>query len=188
MRGAEAKLEPRSAATHDRNFMLSLFTSGDVFFLTFRGNSPKKNTISYISDRVRKISNTFFLVKEVGKLGDHFHGLLKLSSLPKKSWYVKGCHTHLRKLGKFDDSTTYPTPKLPLVGPDEAIEKFGHKMTDTELQMYLIETLNIKNQKLNKRCKYIHGCLNYMFKQMVVPIQYHNYILIVRKKSTVLPN
>ncbi len=58
--------------------------------------------ISYWSDRLRKISKSFYIVREKNKLnnGYHFHAIVSLNEPDiSKGWFKKGIHIHVKTIG-----------------------------------------------------------------------------------------
>ena len=179
------------------------FENGKSIFLTYKGTGvhQKMDTVVKLC---KKISSTFFLVKEENKIasGFHYHVLIKLkgTKLPPRNWYKKGVHMHILEI----------CPPLFSGGPPPLYtsEKDFEDMRDqikieskTELEKLLclqklenkIQTLKLKNQnyKLSKKHKKLVACLKvliYMSKECSeFPIQYTDYYLQIRNKSIRLP-
>lgn len=165
--------------------------STDYRFLTFRGPDAKHQKIGFVSDLCKKISKTYLIVRERNKRveGCHFHALIRVDSEPNKSWFKKGCHMHLQKIGKPQNKEGMKMP-TPWPSGQEIWEMYGqlpleeaqaeHLKVIVEKQMYI-------ESKQTKCDKNITNVLKYMSKELEMPCQYTDYIYVVSGKNQTIP-
>jgi len=160
------------------------YLSGDVRFFTFKGTEKKHQRIGFVNDKCRKISNTYVIVREANKKteGCHFHALLKVHTPPKQSWFIKGVHMNLKKVGY---SLTQRTNGLNL---KEVLEYSGHcpELAKTLMDDLVLEKVDHQIEKCMKRDDHVENCLLYISKDMEFPAQYTDYIISNRGKMATL--
>jgi len=158
---------------------------GDVRFLTFKGTAKKHQSIGFINDKCRKISSTYSIVREANKAtpGYHFHAILKCNTAPKKSWFIKGVHMNLQRVGKPLTAVSYPlnlkeVSQCLYFFPETAATLYAEQL-DYKLDQ-VMEKFTQKSEDLDK-------ILTYMSKELEHPIQFTDYIISRKGKQTVLP-
>lgn len=171
-------------------------------FLTIK--SPKKNhqSISWCSDRLRKISDNFFVTREQNKLDTnyHFHALVSVRDEIKKGWYLKGVHVHSSSLSaeqKFD----LPPLTAQERGLSDALDletlKIAHpddwEELDIERQLLaLLDAIPAKLKLVKTKCRKTKRCLSvltYIRKDLCKqPVQHHDYVFIKDKRSCPIIN
>lgn len=158
-----------------------LFSSPNVHFLTLKtlkGPKDRFQSISKVSDHLRKVSKTFFLVREKNKKdeGFHFHALLLLPKKPSKGWYRKGVYTHLQKVGRRarcpsglsvgpPDDMGWDLPEVQEILSEEALDR-------------VIQTAVVRSSVE----KSVGRLFSYMMKEFH-PERYVGYVLVCRGKS-----
>lgn len=170
--------------------MYSVFKkSHDLRFLTFKSLTEDKfQKISKLSDRLRLVSDSYYIVREANKItpGYHFHALVVLKKEPPKSWYRKGVHIHLQKVGKPPEDGKQRKPeKLSM----ETTEKQLYDMECHEPEKARVIRDNLIFDRLvdsaRKIIKYkdnVRTIIRYMEKEQKEYVQYENYVLCVHKK------
>lgn len=156
-----------------------IFDTNTAYFLTFKGNPDKKvqQKLDFVSKLCKKITNTYIIVRERNKKteGYHFHALLKLTSRPKDTWFIKGTHMNLQKVGRTTRNPKPFTAKDFHEFPKEAVPVMSQ--TNEESIVYRLQNISIR------RDPHIERVLNYMQKEFELPIQYVDYVIIVASKS-----
>ncbi len=177
----------------------SKFVSKPVcYFFTIRGVKPREQKLSYWSDRLRKISQTFLIVCEndsKGK-GKHFHALASLKELsPPKAWFKKGVYINAKRIGniglpKYDCFESLD--ELHHVR-DQAIAEHAPKTVEETVIAGLIVDHEAKTdikQKVsfrkNRYGVHIDRVLNYMFKGQGDWRLYQDYSFVLSGKATLL--
>lgn len=165
-------------------------------FITIKhmANDPKKMKISYWSDRLRKISSNFYIIAEENKVskGEHYHALVSVDVGIPKSWFHKGTHFLDKPVG--NKNKTEGLPNYEMIGSNEEYEQVVHggeiplDMTEQELDvMFYKLKLRQRQKKSNDRKEWhIGSVLTYLNKELEIPRQYVNYMLIKNKKNHVL--
>jgi len=99
-------------------FVKTLNPKEEFYFLTIKGQPGSHagfQRVGYIGDQLRKISDTYFAVREENHAQDgwHYHCLLSLRKEIPKGWYKKHTHYNLQKIGAPDptDSDEYDEGK-----------------------------------------------------------------------------
>lgn len=172
------------------DYLTGLFhAKKDLRFLTLKGEKFQK--IGKVSDLVRKVSDTYYIVREANKksAGFHFHALLSLTKKPSKSWFKKGVHMNLLKVGKPQDNTgmTIPPPPMTASMMSEWVH-FEQKIASVHIEQVLIENQLTALQKRNRIDTHIRRILAYMAKEQEFPAQYTDYILVKGSNHQALPD
>lgn len=164
--------------------IIDLFaTSSDIRLLTLK--SPDYTRIGQVSDHIRKVSSTYFVVEEPNRAnsGVHYHAILKLKHEPPKRWFKKGIHINLLKVGR-SNAVVKPLPPL---FPDSKKEILRDKnegvLTETEELTRHIALLADKSRRTLKIYQNVKRVVTYLLKELTVPLGYANYILKIRDKG-----
>lgn len=160
---------------------LNYKSQDDIRFLTVKSNEIKK--IGKVSDMCRKVSDTFFIVRELNKAtpGFHYHVIMKMNKEPHKGWYKKGWHIHLLKVGKPQTMVTMQPPS-PGFSKKELYEIGQHDKTNARV----IEMKQIESRLIDTvlKTKYydtsVERVIRYMYKEFISPQRYINYILCIK--------
>lgn len=154
--------------------------------MTFKSPKPKHQKIDFVRKLLYKVSKTFLIVREKNKMveGYHYHAIFKKIKVPPKSWYIKGVHMNLRKIGtSLTMQSNYLTKKdLQDVPAPPQITK--ENLIDISLKQ--VRSVVIKNHMKTQNDLDIMRVLNYLSKEIDDPIQYEDYVLICRGKSRLL--
>lgn len=167
----------------DFTYLDDHFLNGDIRFLTLKGPPDKKKyqSINTVDKLCRKVAKTFIIVREANKKtsGYHFHAILKLRTIPKKNWFIKGVHMNLQRVGTYCSNYSYALNQL---------ESLEHLYLVPEDRPVAMETKN--SNLLNKRSdtsyrlhEHVSRVLNYMSKDLELPIQYTDYIISLRGRN-----
>lgn len=173
--------------------MEGIFNVAHSFFLTFKGKDKKHQSINYMDKMMREVSNNYYIVRERNKKteGYHFHAIFIMVKKPKKSWFKKGCHTHLQEVGygrkvHVGILPEYPAPAdkgsnaefIQFYASPEEINTHNEEIMDNQINKL------IKNTKSDIiRLAHVKRTLTYMRKEQEFPIQYHDYIYVLHGKS-----
>jgi len=161
----------------------------DYRFLTYRhqANPP----IGRVSDRCRKVSSTFLVIRENDKtMGHyHYHAIMLMDKEPPKSWYTKGVHINLQKIGRRNNPVGMV---LPLPGPtaQEDAELLAHEPERRpEIELRNLDIAMERHAKKAKRQLNVDKVLAYMTKEYTdrAPVRYVDYVYLHKGVSTVLP-
>lgn len=158
----------------------------NTYFLTVKGPDAKHNKIGYVNDLCRKISKTYIIVRETNKTtpGNHFHALLRLDKPPPKSWFKKGVHMNLQKVGGVPQGVTYQTP-MPGLTQNEI--SLMYHLDDADVAIAYVEDMIFeKLKKKMKKATHIEKVLKYCSKDLNMPMQYTDYIYVVKSKQVKL--
>lgn len=152
------------------------FNTGDVRLLTLRGIKPSQQKLNFVSKLVSKIANTYVIVRERNKKteGYHFHALLKVSTPPKPSWFKKGVHMHIARIGHCPLRVDFPT--------NQEFHDFKELAPDASAAMEEKQVSNLI-YKAQSRNTDVLKVLKYISKELEMPIQYHDYQIVVSKKN-----
>ena len=165
----------------------SEFDNGKIYLLTFKSKTTKlrHQQIGFLSDRLKKISKTYLVVRETNKQDDkyHFHAVYKSTKHPPKSWFIKGVHMDVRKVGEYEhkafpieDFTAWSFNKQ----EHEDMIHYG-EMTSKDLnKLKLQRRLNQVITRHLARKDHIDRVYAYITKELEKPKQYTNYILSIR--------
>lgn len=171
--------------------LLDVFiTKKDLRFLTVKGG--KFQTVQTVARLVKKISDTYLIVRERNKKseGYHFHALLDCKVEPRKSWFKKGVHMNLQKVGDkgIIKSHLYAMPLPPLNSKD--IDGMAQE-DPVGAAKYVVDTaINnglVKLKKRKKKNAHLGRVLQYMKKEQELPIQYIDYMYVVSRKNREFP-
>lgn len=165
------------------------------YFITIKppmGAPDKYQKVNFWSDRLRKLSSTYFIVREKNKAFDgyHFHALAVLATLPPKTWYKKGYHYCVRKTGKSETFGTYLYQNENHLSITDVQEIMARQLDnsphpDAELSDQILTGINLVEQDLEKQHKnvYLMGkIIDYCCKEGPL-IQYYDYCLVSRGKQ-----
>lgn len=172
------------------------FTTGKAVFLTVRDPKGKRyQSVSQMSDHVKKVANTYIIVMEKNKKieGHHMHVLLKEVKPPAHGFFTKGCHVNYRYVGS-REACGLP----PYEGPRPDPVVFTRRDYADAAAVGDVETMEVIEQqnedkvitRLTKKTTHRHHIervLNYMSKDLYLPAQYHDYIYVKAKKNHKLP-
>ncbi len=168
-----------------------LFVKKTVRFLTLKGIKDSYQDMDKVCKHVKKISNTFLIVRERNKRteGFHFHAILLLAKEPHKGWYKKGLHLNLQKLSTAvakQRGNVGMCMQPPLVGGrdiKDATDLKELKEIQGVVEDQVIDDV-IKRSVAGRRLKeHIVRCLRYMSKELEFPIQYYDYQYMIKNKN-----
>lgn len=152
--------------------------------------------IGFVADKCRKVSKTYFIVKEKNKdqPGYHFHALLKLDKKPSRGWYKKNVHMYMKQLGtctcicdgeSVGEGIVNPAPSLTSITQNDVYEADGK--LDEEYSMQQLDRMLATADKQVRHKKDLDRVVNYMFKEyQSTHTQYRDYVLVVGGKSQTL--
>lgn len=162
----------------------------DLRFLTLKGDKYQK--IGKVSDLIRKISKTYYVVREANKksTGYHFHALIAVDKEPRKAWYKKGVHMHLAKVGKVEHKVVTGVPSQVRLSAPEMTQKeykewSAHEPENSEKHQIdrLINKQVVTVKKLLNLSQHLQRVIQYMEKEQEFPAQYADYMLCVGSKQ-----
>jgi len=168
-----------------------LFECPPVFFLTFKSEKTKHQSINFIDKLCKKISSTYLIVREKNKVteGYHFHALFKSVKPPSKRWFIKGVHMHLRQVGRSATKSKI-VPAIPSSITKRDIEEAYHtgQITVEERNDQIMNRHIFPSQmKKLKLREHVDRILLYVSKEAELPAQYQDYILCVGGKQRAIP-
>lgn len=158
------------------------FFTGDIRFLTFKGVKPKEQKIGFVNDKCRAISSTYVIVRELNKKteGFHFHALLKVSKPPKDSWFIKGTHMNLQKVGKRLTVNTRALNLKEVLEYSDLCPEMKQTLMAEQMEEPRITKLIDESVRLHQ---HVDRALRYMSKELpTLPVQYNDYIICLRGK------
>lgn len=168
-----------------KNGLVEFFSKRECWFLTLRGG--KFNSIGKVSDHLRKISKNYFVIKELdaNKASNHFHAIFEHKGPVRKSWFRKGVHMNVFKVGKPDlgvGKVIPPNYKFNELEISEIANKVSYELAES-----IVIDQGISNYlPLAKRSAYAKRktgyVINYMFKSIEL-IRYNTYIFCKHGKS-----
>jgi len=167
-----------------------LFETSPVFFLTFKSEKTKHQSINFIDKLCKKLSSTYLIIREKNKVneGYHFHALFKSVKTPPKRWFIKGVHMHLRQVGRsaVKSKIVYPPPNV--ISRREIQDAYLEGLINLEVRNDEIMNRHIFPRQLKKLKlrENVDRLLLYMSKEAELPVQYHDYILCVGGKQRVI--
>lgn len=159
--------------------------SSDLRFLTLKGEEPKYQTLATVQRLCAIIANSYIIVREANKTKDgyHFHALLKVTKEPPKSWFKKGVHMNLKKVGRPQTMEGF-VPPVPLPTNREVHEaQRDEVITPEHLEELYFQKAYIKSKREQIKRKNVERILIYMSKELDMPIQYKDYQLVISKKN-----
>jgi len=171
---------------NNQHNVIEAFTSQkDIRFLTLRGVKKRQQQIGFVNDKLRKISDNYYIVREKNKKveGYHFHALVSVKKEPKKAWYTKGVHIHLKRVGR-SETKTQCIPDPPCVTARDLVEcpiEILPELQD-KYEEQLIQNTIKKSFKRHRIGSAINNCYHYMQKEQSMPIQFHDYIFVCKGK------
>ena len=162
------------------------FIDGQCYLFTFKSINPK-HEINFVNRLCKKVSKTYIIVRERNKIteGYHYHAVMKMTCLPKPSWFIKGIHMNLKRIG-------FTRRTKPLFSKKEVhdISAGCPEGQPASLKEYLDDDLLTKviddRGSDVARAVHVDRTLNYLSKEMEMPAQYSDYILSVRGKLVAL--
>lgn len=165
------------------NYIALFGTKKDLRFLTIKGEGYQK--IGKVNDLVRKVSDTYYIVREKNKKseGYHYHCLIDMKIEPNKAWFKKGVHMNLLKVGRANTKDRYVFVNRDLTDMDIA----EWKEEDPVMAMAYQENA-VVDKRIDaaiKSCKQVESVkriIAYMNKEQEFPALYTDYILCVNKK------
>lgn len=167
-----------------------LTASGDVRLLTVKSTTDKLSKISQIHKHLMKISNTYLITRENNKktAGFHYHAVLKVQKEPSKSWFKKGIHMNLLKIGRYNGEIEGLNPPLSLEPSIKQLvrEAEDGETTIDEVTSEVMKRTAERSMKNQERIKHIKRALDYILKELTCPEQYVNYQFVIKGKSTAI--
>lgn len=167
-------------------------------FITIKSllDNEKHQKIGYWSDRLRKISSNFYIIAEKNNNSpkNHYHALVSVDVEIPKKWYLKGVHYMDKPVGNLWEASKPIIPESleesehiiygPVCSPT-----LGSKKSEALLdRMLTLELHKMKNRArvrhlTNRKIWHIESVMSYLNKELDVPSQYFNYILIINRRS-----
>ena len=169
----------------------SQFDNGNIYLLTFMSNdqNSRRQEIGYINDKVKKISKTYFIVRERNKQNDkfHFHCIFKAIKKPGRAFFQKGCHVDVRKVGERELKCRFNLEAeiLPYCFSTQEIEdQIAHGVFTRSHYHQQLEKKRVHDilSRHMARKTHIDKTYAYITKELMKPRQYENYILSIRGK------
>lgn len=166
--------------------------TADYRFLTYR--KADGTTTSKVADKCRKISDTFFVIRENDTKGGgyHYHAILSIKKGikdPPKSWFTKGVHINLKKIGRpqTNEGMILPSSDLSFREANDWLLICPEDRPQTEER--LIEQALVRHIKRTNRLKNVERVLQYMSKEYQdrPPILYEEYVYVHNGKTSTLP-
>jgi len=158
--------------------------SGDLRFLTLKGEG-KYQKIDTVRRLCAKIAKSYIIVRERNKIieGYHFHALLKVEKEPTKSWFKKGVHMNLKKVGRPQTMEGFrlPMPEITVREKKEAL--YEGTLTPEDVEDMMVKDLEKKVRKQCAQRRHVDRILLYMSKELELPAQYLDYILVIGGKN-----
>lgn len=181
---SEAK--PKHMNEVNLEYLHAFFQRKKAHFLTVKGkpNVKKYQNVKFWSDKIRKISKNFLIVREKNKKseGFHFHAIILFDVQPKPAFFIKGVHMNLRRIGQYVEQRRPVFSRREIAEhPDESDVKQALQENDERLELNMLNRLTSNIQDITR-------VLKYMSKDLELPIQYHDYVLILSNKSKPLIN
>lgn len=178
-------------ATSHLDNLLSLFAAqnADYRMLTFRSDDPRHQRVGFINNLCRKIANTFFIVREADhkKAGWHFHAMLKVVKEPTYTWFIKGVHMHLTKIGKADSNIGRLPPPINPTREEIATMLHWEPEKYAEVELSVLQAAFSKTVKQRRMDDNKSKVCQYLLKEVSGnPVQYVDYILCDNKKNITL--
>jgi hypothetical protein len=172
------------------------FHNSKSVFLTVKGDG-KYQKMDIVVKLCKKISSTFFLVREKNKIivGYHYHAIIKLRKpkLPPKNWFRKGVHMHISEIcpPKSNIPPIYDTKldienykkEILLTSKTELEKVLDLKRLKNKILQEKINQIVYSDNKKIRKLKAAKRILQYMCKELEFPEQYVNYYLQIRGKS-----
>lgn len=172
--------------------MNSVFYSKPVLlFITIKAPIGKAShqRISYWSDRLRKVSDTFLIVSEKNKIGEglHFHALVAPTIQPfSHTFFLKGVHFNIKRVAeskrgiRLEEEPIEDMEELPIepVAQPDLVDEL------IEQQIHLGEAAV---KRANKRSKYIIQVDNTIRYMMKDDPQYGVNMTLIRNKKYYIP-
>lgn len=159
------------------------FLNGDIRFLTLKGppDNKKLQNINNIDKMCKKVAKTYIIVREANKKtsGYHFHAILKLHTVPKKNWFIKGVHMNLQHIGAYCSNYPYALSQL------ESLD-YLHFVPEAKPEVYDAKEANLLNKRTDTSQRlydHVHRVLKYMSKELEFPAQYTDYIISIHGKN-----
>lgn len=132
-----------------RNIYEEMRKAPRLHLVTFRANNqdnPRHQLIGYFHDRLRKVSDQFFICRENNNdqkhPGYHFHALVSLQRDIKPNWFRKGIHCDVRPVNKSNKTVTIPESQ------DEAdVMKYGKDHKDLSPDQKIVIDIKRKHRQ-----------------------------------------
>ena len=164
-------------------------STDDYRFLTYRMSGG--TTVSKVADKCRKVADTFFVIRENDKKGEgyHYHAIMRMNKEPPKSWYTKGVHINLKKIGRPQTTDGMVLPMGGSTAQDD-LEHLHHCPEDRPLvEEEILKRSLDKHLKKTARLKNVERVLQYMSKdyQDRSPVRYVDYAYVYNGKQSTLP-
>ncbi len=164
-----------------------VFAGAPCLFITIRYPEGKEKGISSVTKLCLKLSKTLIVVRERNKKteGFHYHALVKNAVYPKKTWFKKGVHMNVKRVGIAETKIVYPP--VVQISNKEWEKAVDHGLaTKEEYEDHLIGIRLDKAVKLIKKMSHTMRVLHYMSKEMEMPAQYTDYMYVLKGKNTKL--
>lgn len=161
-------------------YFLQIFqTQPRLLFITVKGPG-RYQKIGKISDHIRRVSDTYLIIRETNKQKDgfHFHAVVSTRKDIKPNWYRKGVHIHVQPIG----DKKKRCPVIPESSEEDAFQRYGTidvlDGDDRIIDDFFINQ-RLKEQahhRLNVKYTHLSRVMHYMFKEDQVFKQYENII------------
>lgn len=156
------------------------FQQPRLLFITVKGPGSWQK-IGKVNDLIRRVSDTYFIVRELNKEidGYHFHAIVSQRKDIKPNWFRKGIHINVQNIG---DKKGHK-PNIPECEAEVNIRKYGSVDVPDGDDRIIADHINSAIQKkradTRKNVKYSHltRTLEYMYKELMVPIPFDNVII-----------
>lgn len=176
--------------------VIPIFCRQKAYFLTLKGSQPKYQKMDTIRKMLAKVSNNYIVVREPNKAttGYHFHAIFRSSGKPKKNWFRKGVHMHLKELNTERVHLNQPNSEgRRLPPPNFTPTNYEISMApDAETERYLVlerskalENAHFQQQKNEDFLHFtIANTIKYMQKNLTTSSRlYHDYIAVIKNKN-----
>lgn len=162
-----------------------------LHFITVKGSTERQHKIGYMHDLLRKVSDTYYIVREPNIIADgyHFHALVSINKdYIEKKWYRKGVHIHVEALckGKANIPQSFEEELYRKYGGVDEDDPFGDNMTF--LQKQILDIRHAACQKIrilenrDKKKTDVGRVLSYMSKTHPTE-RYVDYMFVVDSLS-----
>jgi len=147
-----------------------------------------------INKMCKSISNNYFITREKNHKseGYHFHAIVLESTPPRKQWFKKGVHIHyqqLRHKNPVDPAVARThVPHMQLTAEEKVQERFDvadehpDELESYDMDILMRKHLPVIQQTLAMR-PHVMRVLKYMEKEQEMPMQYNEYMLVIRGKN-----
>lgn len=159
-----------------------------LLFVTMKSmdDNPRRQKLGFCNDMIRKLADSYFIVREQNKQkeGFHFHAIVSVKRDIKPNWYRKGLYVHLQVIGGPCPQYDPPTQEEDEHKVDEYLHEVGADTPElVELHLAardhrIAEARRSKGVEMrDKKARHVSRVVGYMTKELVTPVEYGNYIL-----------